>query len=295
MLTLLLLAGLASAGGSDCVDCCKQAGLVGCPTQIRAHGPDSHLSKEGGAWRVSGLWLLDCDTGATYQDGATAVVAQRPMAGQVIRMATPTSALNCFAQHCALPAGSCMRAAGNTGEVVLVRCSDNGMLTESEMTTSAPPPEPAPAPAPPQPAAPAPTALDLTLPPPATRCADTAGLMDAAQAQASQGDTRLSQGARAEAANTYRAALTIDPCNAGGWTGLGHVALLAGDHRTAVTALEAATGLKPKVTKGWFLLGKAHVATGEKDDARDAFDRALELSPDHAEAISERAALDTTE
>lgn len=282
MLTLFLFASLATAGGPECVDCCKDAGLVSCPTRTRAHGPGSHISKEAGAWRVSGLWWLDCDGSATYDDGATVALAQRPMAGQILRLATPGSAIACFARHCTLPRGACLRAAANTGEFVLVRCEDNQMLTDADMRTQGQPPAVVAAP---------PTGLDLTLPSPATQCAAGPALIQAAQAQVNSADSKLRTGQLAEAANTYRAALTIDPCSAGGWAGLGNVALMSGDNNTAIIALEAATGLKTQDAEAWVLLGRAQAAGGAKQDAIRAFEQALEISPDHPSARTERDAL----
>jgi tetratricopeptide (TPR) repeat protein len=286
MLTLFLFASLATAGSPECVDCCKAAGLVSCPTRIRIHGPGSHISKDAGAWRVSGLWWLDCDGGAAYDDGATVALAQRPMAGQVLRLATPESAITCFAQHCALPQSGCLRAAANTGEFVLVRCEDNQMLTEAAMRTKGQSPVVAVAP---------PIGLDLTLPPPATQCAAGPSLIKAANAQVNAADAKVRTGQLAAAANTYRAALTIDPCSAGGWAGLGNVALLSGDTNTAITALEAATGLKAKDPEAWVLLGRAQAASGAKQDAIRAFEKALEVSPDHPSAKTERDALLSSE
>jgi len=282
MLSLFLIAGLATAAGPECVDCCKGAGLVSCPTRIRTHGPGSHISKEAGAWRVSGLWWLDCDGGAAYDDGATVALAQRPMAGQVLRLASPGSAISCFAQHCALPTSGCLRAAANTGEFVLVRCEDNQMLTEAAMRTKGQAPIAAAAP---------PTGLNLTLPPPATQCAAGPSLIQAAKAQVSAADAKVRRGELSAAANIYRAALTIDPCSAGGWAGLGNVALLSGDKNTAITALEAATGLKAKDPEAWVLLGRAQAGIGAKQDAIRAFEKALEISPDHPSAKTERDAL----
>jgi hypothetical protein len=288
----LLMAGAASASGPDCLDCCKQAGLVGCPTQIRVHGPGSHVSRESGAWRVSGLWRMDCDGGATYDDGATVALAQRPLAGQIMRLASPAVAVACFAQSCTLPASGCIREAADTGQFTLVRCSDNQMLSETEMRArGTEPAAPAPTAAPP-PTAPPPTAtpgtLDLTLPAPATRCASGEALLEAAQTQVNSGAIRLQDGQLAQAANSYRAALTIDPCSAGGWAGLGAVALQSRDHTTAIQALKAATGLQPKVPSAWVLLGQAYHGSGQNDAAIEALDMALEAAPDHAEARSLR-------
>jgi len=294
VLTLFLIAGLAMADGIDCVECCKEAGLVSCPTRIRAHGPGSHISRDSGAWRVSGIWWLDCDSGATYDDGATVALAQRPMAGQVLRMASPPSTVSCFAEHCALPQGACLRPAGETGEFALSTCTDNKMLTEAQMSTIGSAPQPAPEPTPPPPTpvqAQATGALDLTLPPPATRCAQDDGLMGAANAQVAVGDAKINAGDLPGAANTFRAALTIDPCSAGGWAGLGKVALLSDAHEIATTALKAAGGLDSKNAETWTMLGKAHAALTNNAEAIEAFDKALEIDPGNPDAQTGRAAI----
>ena len=76
-LALLMFGATARADGTDCVDCCKDAGLVTCPTRLRVFGDGSIATRESGGWRVIGLWWLDCDEGATFQSGGTVVMISR--------------------------------------------------------------------------------------------------------------------------------------------------------------------------------------------------------------------------
>jgi len=282
VISFLFLITLAQADGLDCVACCKDAGMVGCPTRIKVHGDGSIVTREAGAWRVSGLWRLDCDTGAKYDDGGTLVMMDQPMAGQVLRLASPLQTVACFARHCTLPQGACLQPR-TSGEYALSNCTDNRMLTEAEMMITGQAPVATPSPSTGD--------VDLTLPPPATRCAEDAALLSAAQAQVYSADAKVGMGNFSGAADTYRAALTIDPCSAGGWAGLGRIATQTGAHTIAVEALETATSLRTHDAGAWAHLGQSYEALGRVSDAIRSYDQALSIDTSHETARARRDAL----
>lgn len=275
MLTLLLLLGLAFGDAFDCVNCCKESGLAGCPARLRVVGADSVVHREGGGWRVLGLWLLNCDTTATYDEGATVVLSVQPRAGEVIRLASPPATITCYRQHCALPKDSCIVSEEASGTFFLLRCDSGAALTDAELLVMGPTPV----------AAPTTSRPDFSLPDPPTRCATENGLVTAALNQSFDADAKAESGDFVSAANQYRAALTIDPCSGGAWAGLGQLAVDAGEHATAVTALETATRLLKDHSDAWANLGRAKEALGQPGEAVNAYRQAIAIHPEHPIAV----------
>ena len=91
LLTLILP---AAASSWQCEECCRDAGLAGCPTRVRVYGEGSEASREGAVWRVNGVWWLDCERGATFEPGATVVLDHAPADGEVIRLASPPETIS---------------------------------------------------------------------------------------------------------------------------------------------------------------------------------------------------------
>jgi hypothetical protein len=129
--------------------------------------------------------------------------------------------------------------------------------------------------------------LDLSLPEaPADPCVTTPALRQPAIDQVDQGDEAALQRDAARAAGHYRAALSLDRCNATAWTGLGRAWLDAGAAAQAATALVHAARLQPRYAPAWSLLGRAREALGQPDLAREAWKIALDLKPGDADATA---------
>jgi hypothetical protein len=136
---LLALAGLAQAGEDECVACCKAAGLSGCRTSLRMYGEGSVATPEGGAWRVMGLWFLDCDGAARFEAGSTAVVADMPVSGELLLTGTHSAAFHCFTQACSYPEEACFDVMPKQ-RLKLVDCEDGAAMTALQLAQGGPPP-----------------------------------------------------------------------------------------------------------------------------------------------------------
>ncbi|MCB9665624.1 MAG: tetratricopeptide repeat protein [Alphaproteobacteria bacterium] len=158
---------------------------------------------------------------------------------------------------------------------------------------------PLPATATPLPAPPGPTAAPVArrtpparsafahvqLPPaPPTPCRPRGAVRAASNDQVALGDEARVARDPAKALEHYRAALTVEPCNAFAWGAVGGVLLDARELRLAITALEHATRLAPDRALAWIDLGDARSAWGDARGAIAAYTRALELSPGDARA-----------
>jgi hypothetical protein len=136
---LLTLAGLTQAGEDECVACCKAAGLSGCRTSLRMYGEGSMATAEGGAWRVLGLWFLDCDGTARFESGSTAVVAEMPVSGELLLSGTHAAAFHCFTQGCSYPELACFDVM-SPQRMRLVDCEDGAAMTALQLAQGGPPP-----------------------------------------------------------------------------------------------------------------------------------------------------------
>lgn len=314
---LLLPSGPAAAGAVECQQCCKDAGLFGCPTSLRVFGPGSSVSKEVGGQRVNGIWRLDCEQGARFEEGGTVVVASAPKDGDVLLVGSPVSTVECFRDWCTLPQGACLQPRPG-GSMALVRCTDAQPLSEAQLlrpgvqasqtqgTTSTSTTLQAPTPSTPTPTistviiepaegsaygphlpaeGPLPLTLGFDLPPaPGARCVSVPALATESTRLVDQGDQARLNDQHREAADLYRAAVTVDRCNAIAWTALGQLALAADDLPIATTALRHATQLRPTHYGAQTSLGLAYEAQGELALAREAWLRALESRPGHPAA-----------
>jgi len=127
--------------------------------------------------------------------------------------------------------------------------------------------------------------LGFELPPaPGERCVTMPVLQSESTRLVDQGDQARLNDQHREAADSYRAAVTVDRCNAIAWTALGQLALAADDLDVAVSALEYATRLRPTHYGAQTSLGLAYEARGDLNRARMAWQRALEARPGHPAA-----------
>ncbi|MES2642570.1 MAG: hypothetical protein V4850_24005 [Myxococcota bacterium] len=156
--------------------------------------------------------------------------------------------------------------------------------------TPAPPPV---APAPPV-AAPQPppssdpmAALAATLPAdPPTACKPPAdALRGEARKRVDSGDDRRIKKDALGALQEYRAALTMDPCNAYAWNGIGDIANEAARPDLAVRALRNTTRLLPGHYGAWTMLGRNYEALRQNVLAAEAYAQALQLRPGLPEAL----------
>lgn len=311
LLALALGSSPASAGALQCQQCCKDAGLFTCPTTLRVYGPGSTVNKEVGGVRVSGFWRLDCEQGARFEEGGTVVVASSPSEGEILLVGSPLSTVECFRDWCSLPQGACIQGRPG-GSMALLRCVDGQPLTEDQLLRLGTPPTPpveraTPSPSPQanepihsvvvEPAegsaygphlpaeGPIPLVLGFDLPPaPAARCVTVPVLVAESTRLVDQGDQARLNDQHRQAADSYRAAVTVDRCNAIAWTALGQLALAADDLGVATTALEYATQLRPTHYGAQTSLGLAYEARGDVTRARLAWQRALEERPGHPAA-----------
>lgn len=297
MMALLLLSQspTADASGWECEDCCRAAGLAGCPTRVRVYGDGSLAVKEGAVWRIKGLWWLDCDKGPSFDPGATVVVSEAPRAGEVLRLASPPATVRCFSQSCApsLPHNACILE--HQGDLFrLVRCDDQQPLTEREMrapaavtaSTSATlasttrTGEVAPLP---------PLSMKLTAPialpaAPEGRCQTSALVAEEATRRLVMGDAARISGNLEEAVGEYLAAITMDRCSVNGWAALGAAALGGGRLQEAREALLVAVRLDGGHYGAQTALGEVEERLGQRQRAADAYRAALQARPDHAPA-----------
>jgi len=320
ILALLLSVPFSVADGPACVQCCKAEGLVGCPTRVRVFGDGSELVREAGAWRVSGIWWLDCDRGARFDEGSTVMIDHMPLDGQVLRLAYPPATVRCFRNACTLPAGACVRDNGDGSTFVLERCSDGRPLTGAEMLIRGTPPKtgttvvrvagrtlfttqvegsgantgPSSAVVGSRSSATAPRtssrtnsggSIKFNLPDPPHGECDVSDLLQAeSRRHVDMGDTARVRGDKSGAANEYRAAITMDPCNAYAWSSIGGLALRAEQAAVATRALRVAVRLMPEHYGAITMLGEAYEKLGRSALAAEAYQKALSIRPTHTPA-----------
>ena len=282
----LVTAAFADAPALDA--CCLAAGLTDCPETVFALGDDSTQISGPTGTKVSGAWALSCTTGPAWDDAFHGTSAQSVTTGSVLG-GLSAGAAACFDASCRLPEGTCMRASGPT--VMLSRC--NGAPLAGDVAFEAPLREARGAvvigsrvvgsgDAPP--AAPV-VEADPTLPdPPAMPCKAATSLRLAANDQIDAGNEAVVANDLPTALDRYRAALTMDRCNAQAWAALGDALLSAGYPAEARTALDLATQLMPTHAHAWTRLGEASEAEGDRQAAQTAYRKALVESPGYAPA-----------
>ncbi|MDO8834077.1 MAG: tetratricopeptide repeat protein [Vicinamibacterales bacterium] len=84
------------------------------------------------------------------------------------------------------------------------------------------------------------------------------------------------------AAESYRAALAIDPDMVEAWVNLGGALLLRWDFPGAADANREALRRKPDLVQAHFNLGQAMLYQGQAQDLLACCERVVELDPDHA-------------
>lgn len=427
LLLLLPLLATTSARADDaqCIQCCRDLGLYSCPTELRVFGEGSEVRAEGGGWRMTGLWVLDCDSGAHFDPHATAVVPLEPRNGELVLAGSPPATATCFSEWCRMPSNACVQERPGSGPSLL-RCTDGQPMRASEIlkpglpppavyvpptplpnrgsvpvaatptdtpsasptplpadasptalapaapetvyvtrtvtltggqrivtetTSTAPPGAPVAAPQPtpvaaspaeqpvptpvPQPiaaipepvpytpaapaSAPQPPAragiiveqavvrevetreypphlpaegpleiqLDFSLPDaPGQRCWVSTQVAEEATRRLDLGDESRLRGDFQTAVEEYRAAVTLDRCNAIAWAALGQLALQADDKGKATYSLDIATRLRPEHYGAMTNLGLAYEAQGRVVEAREAYRRALQTRPGHPPAAA---------
>ncbi len=107
-----------------------------------------------------------------------------------------------------------------------------------------------------------------------------------------QGNALYAQGRFGDAAKSFRAALAINPRSAETHFALGNALAAQGDVAGAESELRAAVAADPKMADGWNKLGILLDKSKRRPEALAAFSRALEASPDHPDALFNRAKLE---
>lgn len=128
-------------------------------------------------------------------------------------------------------------------------------------------------------------AASLPADPPAT-CKPPGELLRAeARKRVDSGDEKRVVNDAPGALQEYRAALSMDICNAYAWLGIGDVATTNARPDLAVRALSNATRILPGHYGAWTQLGSAYEALKQVKLAAEAYTKALELRPGLPEAL----------
>ncbi|MDP2306842.1 MAG: hypothetical protein Q8P18_12535 [Pseudomonadota bacterium] len=130
-------------------------------------------------------------------------------------------------------------------------------------------------------------ALAASLPadPPTACKAPAEALRGEARKRVDAGDDRRIKRDALGALQEYRAALTMDACNAYAWNGIGDIANEAARPDLAVRALRNTTRLLPGHYGAWTMLGRNYEALRQSSLAAEAYSKALELRPGLPEAL----------
>lgn len=120
---------------------------------------------------------------------------------------------------------------------------------------------------------------------PPTPCVPDPALREASLEQADLGDEAMILSDAQAALGHWRAAVTINLCNAPAWANIGSALVDHGRAEAGAQALGAATGLAPKSARTWSELGRAQEALGAWERAVDAYQEALILQPDLRSAL----------
>jgi len=128
-------------------------------------------------------------------------------------------------------------------------------------------------------------AASLPTDPPETCKATSDALRGEARKRVDSGDDRRMRKDAMGALQEYRAALTMDVCNAYAWNGIGDIANDAARPDLAVRALRNTTRLLPGHYGAWTMLGKNYEALRQMPLAAEAYTKALELRPGLPEAL----------
>jgi len=292
----------SSAVASDALTtCCNALGATLCPATLAAVGPGSKQTSRGDEHVVDGVWMVACDARPRFVADGRVTTAGTAAPGTVITPMQPQAA-QCFDAACQLPREMCVRYDGT--RVLLARCDTGevaegplwtgplrdprgaviigGRMLESQQPPRPPAAEVAPVAAPTR-AQPAP--LDPKVPAaPPTPCKAVASLRQPSNDQVDLGDEEIVAGNAAGAADRYRAAITINRCNAFAWAALGEALL---NHRfptEAIRPLQHANALMPRNLHASILLGAALEHTGDRAAARAVYLDVLAQQPGYVPA-----------
>jgi hypothetical protein len=312
-----LLVAAAFAGTPGLQACCTGANAGACPTELPVAGPGTSYTPEGGASRILGVWKLSCDGVARFDKAATQVVSAIPSDGTVL---TPmgSGAAQCFDAACKLPAALCVvhdgerarvvecatqrpadangwatlpaddsRAVVVGGRVVKARTAYAGAsspATQATVFQAGAPPEVHRA-ATGASGAVDKSRLDLSVPSdPPDPCKAAAALYDESGKQVDAADEAAMQGDWQSAMGKYRAAISINQCNAFAWAAMGEALMTLDEPARARGALSVATRLMPTHFQAWTNLGRAEEALGRPAEAAAAYRKALEARPGYGPA-----------
>lgn len=120
---------------------------------------------------------------------------------------------------------------------------------------------------------------------PPTPCVPDPALREASLEQADLGDEAMILSDAQNALGHWRAAVTINVCNAPAWANIGSTLVDHGRAEAGEQALVAATGLAPKSARSWSELGRAQEAIGAWERAVVSYQEALILQPDLRTAL----------
>jgi len=109
------------------------------------------------------------------------------------------------------------------------------------------------------------------------------------------GNAYYVQGKLPEAVKSFRAALALNPASAQTHYVLANVLADQGDEASAENELRAAVSADPKLADAWNKLGILYDKAKKRPEALDAFSKALDASPDHADALFNRAKIELLE
>lgn len=302
-----LLGALALAGVDDYQACAERVGGGPGPTDLQAVGPGSQIEVIGGAHSLVGVWTIACAGTVSYApDARTAIPGPLEMGTVITGMNASTTA--CFDAACRLPPNLCIRHEGDrvrvvhciggappainhwqarptedTAAVVLgdrvIKAERIPIPTDPGLPAVLHPPTGSPA------VSPTPqdvgdtfdkSSLDLSLPAePPNPCIPNVAMRKPSAEQVDAGNAAAATRDWPMAVGKYRAAITIDECNAFAWADLGEALIGLGEPGRARTALQTATRLMPKHYRAWTNLGAVEERLGRKPQAAEAYRQAL--------------------
>jgi len=297
-LLITLLVGALSAPPASADDaryeaCLEAAAQPPRRATLQIVGPNSRVRASTYGAVVTGLWNLSCGGESDFDERVIATFADKPPVGRVVDDKVPRAALRCFVESCTFPAGVCP---GRVGDAPVIELCGGGYITSEALTAGPgdPPPPLEPEPAPEEPGVTrvvigaADTSGDddpLRMPaPPAPDCESSGALKAESRAHLDLGNQAELAGDLDRAAAEYRAALSLSPCNALAWTGLGMLAARMSRPDRAIQALKVALELNPGHYGAATALGESYEAMGQLELAAGAFRAALEARPEHRPA-----------
>jgi len=259
---------------------------------LQVVGPNSRVQTSTYGAIVTGLWELGCDGNAEFDERVIATFTDKPPVGRVVDDKVPRAALRCFVESCTFPIDVCP---GRVGDAPVIEQCGGGYITTAALTAGpGEPPARSPVAAPPEEEAPQVSVTQvvvseaedpLSLPePPDDDCDSSGPLKSESRAHLDLGNQAELAGDLERAAAEYRAALTLSPCNALAWTGLGMLASRMSRPDRAIQALKVALRLNPAHYGAATALGESYEAINQDKLAADAYRAALALRPEHRPA-----------